>query len=185
MMIILSHFYGQLLCCELHESQTRRQLRVRIPKYPKVCCQPSPSSPTSTCFPPSRSVCESFSRVCSARNVAKYLATFWPLGCFLYKWQLIKLLAPFPRGEGGGGCSGAAFLAQNSNLVSKLSPRFNCCPRNELQLNSFSHFLLPLLSLVQLLALILMPTETLIPRGTSHVPTVSRNYVNCKLAKLC
>lgn len=102
MMIILSHFYGQLLCCELHESQTRRQLRVRIPKYPKVCCQPSPSSHLYL-LPSSLSVCESFSRVCSARNVAKYLATFWPLGCFLYKWQLIKLLAPFPEGGKEGG----------------------------------------------------------------------------------
>lgn len=99
MMIILSHFYGQLLCCELHESQTRRQLRVRIPKYPKVCYQSSPSS--LLYLLPRLSVCESFSRVCSARNVAKYLATFWPLGCFLYKWQLIKLLAPFPGREGG------------------------------------------------------------------------------------
>lgn len=178
-MIILSHFYGQLLCCELHESQTRRQLRVRIPKYPKVCCQPSPAPPPLPASLP-LAVSASLSLVCAQPAMLLniwlpfgHLAAFYINGSSLNCWPRFR--------RSGGGWAGAAFLAQNSNLVSKLSPRLNCCPRNELQLNSFSHFLLPLLSLLQLLALIL----TLIPRGTSHVPTVSRNYVNCKLWKLC
>lgn len=81
--------------------QHRSHASVRIPSTPRcVACRLSAvSTSISHSTLSSLSVCESLSgclRVCSVRNVAKYLATFWPLCCFLYKWQLIKLLAPFP-----------------------------------------------------------------------------------------
>lgn len=93
MMIILSHFYGQLLPSLLCMNHSRAERTCGVEwsapsPFRSVCLSAGRSPPEllNICLPPAISLHSA--------------AGTWLLCCFLYKWQLIKLLASFSPAEG-------------------------------------------------------------------------------------